>query len=410
MPEDAERMLNPIVNRSFWMVAVAAATVGVVATAGQAQTTQAGMAFATPDGLFMVQPLDAPRRAVVDTIFNNGEGLINGLAWSPDGDRLALVKNYSRVYRLHPNQGSLSPVFSSTCPRPIDLEVRWQGDRDRLVIQQRCESADADGQSGWQVFLANAEDPASPLLSLPNTIASDPYLSPDGQQLAYVANQHIYLVALDGTPPRQVTDRPAVYSAAGSPLAWSPDGTQIAYYEGTYPFQRIGVMDVATGERRLLTPEPNFQIYRSRLVWSPDGRYLAFYQPVNPPHSNQEVIALVEVATGERQILTGPGFYNALSWSPDGRQLAFALGNQWDQQAMFVLALADRSFTSLTPQPFQTVLDSQWSPTGDWIAFTALDRGDELGLPLLHIVQPDGQRLQTLSQPNEATFPFAWVP
>ena len=98
------------------------------------------------------------------------------------------------------------------------------------------------------------------------------------------------------------------------------------------------------GDRRLLTPDPDFQIYRSRLLWSPDGRYIAFYQPHNAPFSNQEVIALVNVNTGETQTLTRPGFYDALSWSPNSQQIALASGLPAGQQTLFQLDLVSKKF------------------------------------------------------------------
>ena len=63
-------------------------------------------------------------------------------------------------------------------------------------------------------------------------------------------------------------------------------------------------------------------------------------------------------------------------------------------------------FTSLTPQPFQNVLISQWSPNGDWIAFTATPIGDELGTQILYTVRPDGSGLATLTSPDEYVLPL----
>ncbi|NJL49625.1 MAG: hypothetical protein HC929_22075 [Leptolyngbyaceae cyanobacterium SM2_5_2] len=341
---------------------------------------------------------------------NSGSGLFSHLVWSPDGQQLAVVQNSSEVYRLSPVNKDATRVFASQCQRPADLDLVWGSDRQTLLIQQRCTQPDADGQSRWEVFLVDATGQLTPLTGLPPQIESDLYTSPQGDRLAYAANQHIYVAGLNGQPPRQLTQEPGVYAAAGSPLAWSPDGTQLAFYEGRYPEQRINLIDIASGNRRLLTPEDGFQIYRSHLVWSPNGRYLAFYQPHNPPYSNQEVVALIEVATGERQILTRPGFYNALSWSPDSQQLAFAAGDQLEQQALFRLELESKEFTALTPQPFQTILDSYWAPQGDWIAFTAVTREDDLGNQMLHVVRPDATQLTVLTEPDEYAFPFAWVP
>jgi Tol biopolymer transport system component len=365
-----------------------------------------GVSFATADGLFLIQPLDSQRQ----TLINSGNKQLSRLVWSPDGQQLAIVQNSTEVYRVSPATKRATQVFASQCQRPADLNLIWQGNGQTLLIQQRCTPPDPNGQSQWEVFLADATGQLNSFTGLPEFIESDLYSSPQGDRIAYVANQQIYVVGLDGSPPRQITTEPGVYTSAGSPLAWSPDGTKIAFYEGSYPFQRIILVEVNTGRRQVLTPEENFQIYRSQLVWSPNSRYIAFYQPHNPPLSNQEVVVLIEVTTGERQILTRPGFYNALSWSPNSQQIAFSAGRQLEQQTLFSLELSSQTFTALTPESFQTILESHWDPQGDWIAFTAVARGDDLGIQMLHVVRPDATQFTALTQPDEYAFPFAWVP
>jgi dipeptidyl aminopeptidase/acylaminoacyl peptidase len=53
---------------------------------------------------------------------------------------------------------------------------------------------------------------------------------------------------------------------------FSPDGTQIAYMSAADGFPRVYVMDVATGESRLLTPDQ----YGDNPKWSPDGQWIAY--------------------------------------------------------------------------------------------------------------------------------------
>ncbi len=370
----------------------------------------ASLVFATPDGLFQ-QRLEGLRQPLLSL----GSALVEDLAWSPRGDVLAVVKGDGQVVWITLSTGQAQTVFSSPCQRRQDLNVAWQAQPPVLVIQEQCE--DPDGQDRWTVWLTDAPGAQRSLALPPNAAALS--VSPNGRHMAYVADQHIYVLdaattqgsaANGSTRPRQITDAPGTYAAAGSALVWSPDSTQLAFHEGNYPFQRIQVIDMATGEQRLLTPDANFQIYRSRLRWSPNGRYLAFYEPFNPPLSNQEVVVVLEVSTGERQVLTRPGFYNALSWSPDSQTLAFSSGNHWEQQAMFTVALADQAFTTLTPQPFQSVSESWWSPQGDWIAFSAIPLGDDLGTQGLYVVRPDGSELTPLTQANEYAFPVAWKP
>lgn len=364
------------------------------------------VSFATQNGLFSILPTGDARQELIaseNTPFFN-------LDWSPGGSRLAVEHNYGDVYITQSGQTTLTAVFDSDCFRPPTLDLAWQEDGNILLIKQLCNPPVSGVAGSVDIFVARSTGQLSRLANLPDNLQSDLYISPDATQVAYIADQHIYILSTEGSPPRQVTQTPGLYGAAGSPLAWSPDGQQIAFYEGTYPFQRINLINVDGTNRTVLTPDPEFQIYRSHLAWSPDGSKIAFYQPSNPPDSNQEVINLIDLSSGAIETLTRPGFYNALSWSPDSQQLAFASGSQFEQQAMFVYDLASGDFTSLTPQPFQNVLISQWSPNGDWIAFTATPIGDELGTQILYTVRPDGSGLATLTSPDEYVYPFAWIP
>ena len=398
-----------MIQPSVVQPAVAALSAGLVAftvTAGHA----ADLSFVTSEGLFRIEPSGDNRQILLPA----GDSPINALLWSQDGRRLAVVQNYSDVYRRDPGAATPKLVFSSDCPVSPDLDLAWQPNSTVLVIKQRCPSATSTTPAEFTLFLSTAAGELTPLATRPETQASDVesdfFLAPDGSRVAYVANQHIFVADLDGSSPRRLTHTPGIYGAAGSPLAWSPDGTRLAFYEGSYPFQRLNVMMADGGDRRLLTPDPDFQIYRSRLLWSPDGRYIAFYQPHNAPFSNQEVIALVNVNTGETQTLTRPGFYDALSWSPNSQQIALASGLPAGPQTLFQLDLVSKKFIALTNQPLKSVLDSQWSPDGAWIAFTATPPDDALGTQVLYRVSPDATQLAPLTSPDEYVYPFVWVP
>jgi WD40 repeat protein len=384
---------------------VAVFTTAIVAFAITAAPA-ADLSFATPNGLFRLEPDSGDREALLP----EGDRPFNALAWSPSGERLAIVQNYGEVYRVEPGAASPKLVFSSDCQRPPTIDLAWQPDGETLVIKQRCPAPTAGAAAELALFLSRPTGELASFDALPDSPESDVFLAPDGSQIAYVTGQHIFIAGLDGSRPRRITDTPGIYGAAGSPLAWSPDGTQLAFYEGNYPFQRLNVVRADGGDRRVLTPDANFQIYRSIVLWSPDSRYIAYYRPHNPPLSNQEIIALVNVNTGETQSLTRPGFYDALSWAPNGQQLAFASGAQAGRQTLFRLDLVSQDFTALTDQPLQNILDSQWSPNGDWIAFTATLPDDPLGTQVLHRVHPDGTGLASLTATDEYVYPFAWVP
>jgi Tol biopolymer transport system component len=388
------------------VIPVALITTGLVAFSLAAAGHAADLSFATPDGLFRIDPGSRDRTSLI----SGGDRSYSALAWSTDGQRLAVVQDYSDVYQMVPGSETSELLFSSRCQRPPTIDLAWQSNGETLVINERCSSPTAGAVDQQTLWLSSASGAATPLSILPDTLESEVFLAPDASRIAYVANQHIFIADLNGGRPRRITQTPGRYAAAGSPLAWSPDGSRLAFYEGDYPFQRLNVVAADGGDRRVLTPEANFQIYRSRVMWSPDGRYIAFYRPHNPPFSNQEIISLVNVNTGETQDLTRPGFYDALSWAPNSQQLVLASGAQAGQQTLFRLDLVNQEFTPLTPQPLQNLLDSQWAPDASWIAFTATLPDDDLGTQMLFRVRPDGAELAPLTGTDEYVYPFVWIP
>lgn len=146
---------------------------------------------------------------------------------------------------------------------------------------------------------------------------------PDGQAIAFVAldpvpaarvaaqargfkhvvvdeearHASLWLVEAGGEP-RQLTRDVTVFG-----FEWAPDGQRLAgalaprnTIDDEMMFQRLHVLDVATGERRQLVDNPG---KLGSFAWSPDGSKLAYITAAdrNDPHAG--VLAFVDVATGE---------------------------------------------------------------------------------------------------------------
>jgi len=62
--------------------------------------------------------------------------------------------------------------------------------------------------------------------------------------------------------------RPLVRNGSGA--SWSPDGSKILYSTGTTGFSGVALLDLETGEHKLLA------VPGGGPVWSPDGRYIAY--------------------------------------------------------------------------------------------------------------------------------------
>jgi TolB protein len=123
--------------------------------------------------------------------------------------------------------------------------------------------------------------------------------------------------------------------------AWSPDGTHIAYVSFEKKRAQIFSVDVANGQRRLITDFPGIN---GAPAWSPDARELA----VVLSKGGHAKIYTVDLATGVmKQRTFGDAIDTEPRYAPDGRSLLFTSG-RGGQPQIYRLNLSDGAIARVT--------------------------------------------------------------
>ncbi len=211
-------------------------------------------------------------------------------------------------------------------------------------------------------------------------------VAPRGGLVGFVNRGQIWIGGVSGTP--SATQAAKVRGSARS-LAWSPDGTQLAFVSarGTHAF--VGVLTVATGTLTWLQPSLDTD---DAPAWSPDGTRLAFLR--RPPARDRVIfvperegqpwsIHVADVAAGtSREVwraAAGRGsvfqpveFGPQLVWSAEHR-LVFP----WERDGwkhLYSVPAAGGEATLLTPGAFE-VDDVSYAP-GAHTAVVSSNQGD----------------------------------
>jgi dipeptidyl aminopeptidase/acylaminoacyl peptidase len=210
--------------------------------------------------------------------------------WSPDGRYLAFVSTPSgaekaQIMLLDRRGGDARALTSVTG----DIgEYAWSPDGKRLVFSLKLSDAG----------------------SAPKPIVIDAlhFKQDEDGYLASGRGRHLYLFDVDGKHSEQLTADPQFNEDLPS---WSPDGRRIAFVRTREQgADQDGREDIALVEpvagatpRTLVRPyAPNTQ----RLAWSPDGTLLAYLQGAEPKFNAymQDRLAVVPAAGGVPQPLT----------------------------------------------------------------------------------------------------------
>ncbi|MFZ4986542.1 MAG: winged helix-turn-helix domain-containing protein [Blastocatellia bacterium] len=194
--------------------------------------------------------------------------------------------------------------------------------------------------------------------------------SPDGRYLAFSSegetrdNEDIYVKMIDQDVMWRVTSHPD----RDSHVAWSPDGTQLAFLRnsGQYTKQyKLMVVPIRGGV------EQEIGMVWGGLDWAPDGKYLAVsdYEGLGTATG----LYLVSPDGRERRNLTTPPvsyFDTSPRFSPDGKRLAFVRWRVNSNADIFLLTMDTGESRQMTFDD-KRVTDLRWASNGEEIYFVS---------------------------------------
>jgi len=229
-----------------------------------------------------------------------------------------------------------------------------------------------------------------------------PTFSPEGTRIAFTRNGQVHVMNADGTGISRVTDQ----ARAPSGLAWSPDGTRIAFVGTRSGEAGLIIVDPDGGAPRVVGGNIPWVIRHTaaalpaRLIemtpsWSPDGTRILV--------DASDGFYLIDVASGEASFLAehqpdcGP--WNA-AFSPHGTTIAFTRWQPSGESPLIFCRLAgiflmDADGTDVRRLTDRSLLPwgPAWSPDGTHIAFFNQPGGPGA----LYVVNVDGSGLTKLA-------------
>jgi Tol biopolymer transport system component len=242
-----------------------------------------------------------------------------GVALAPSGKRIAFAQarlngNRNVLVKVARPDGTHERTVATLSSRGLSVSnVGPQGGLDWSPDSRRIAFATQRG-----LWIARANGKRARLIVARRGAASAVW-SPRGDRIAYVAwkggNGDVYSATLDGFQTRHSTS--AEYDGY---IAWSPDGSKLAYihaysmsYAGLYG--DVVVVDVASNTAETITQMAGAT--SKAPSWSPDGQWLTF-AACKPGQSGDDCAVVIVKSDGLQSVqLTGYAQYtNFPVWRP----------------------------------------------------------------------------------------------
>jgi Tol biopolymer transport system component len=219
-----------------------------------------------------------------------------------------------------------------------------------------------------------------------------PAFSPDGTQIIFNSNREnenedVYVMNIDGTNPQKVTNWDKTTETA-EPGCWSPDGTKILFWSN-----RNGTDDIYVVNAETIRPKVVLSDAERNLTdpsFSPDGKRMQY---VKEGENKSGELRILDLQTHQSTLVQKTELSNiSADWSPDGNWIAFSDRLNGNSE-IFILKPDGSHLQNLTKNQ-ATDSSPAWSPDGRRIVFS---RAHLSGGVQLHIMNADGSDVHPLT-------------
>ncbi|HEX8890261.1 MAG TPA: protein kinase [Pyrinomonadaceae bacterium] len=227
-------------------------------------------------------------------------------------------------------------------------------------------------------------------------------VSPDGKYFVYAltdaGKQSIWLRQISASNDTQIVP-PAPVGVFG--ITFSRDGNNLYYIIKQNDAGTLYKIPVLGG-----TPVKVLEKIDSPVAFSPDGKQLAFVRGDFPSRgesglfiANADGSEIREIAARKSPNYFYPIFFTGPSWSPDGRLLACAMMDTNSGYRVAVINVADGTEQVLTQKPWRQIGRVEWLPEGNSLLMIA--QGDsETVMQVWNISYPDGEARKVTNDLN----------